>query len=425
MTITQLYQHYQQSYKVCTDTRKITKDCIFFALKGDNFNGNSFAADAIDKGASLALVDEREFQTHSKIILVDNVLISLQQLASYHRDVLGIPVLALTGSNGKTTTKELIHAVLKTRFNTCATVGNLNNHIGVPMTLLSMSPETEIAIIEMGANHLKEIQLLCSIAKPNYGYITNFGKAHLEGFGSLEGVIKGKSELYDFLKSGDGLVFVNANDQTQLNLTVETRRFTFDGPTSDVHIELIGMSPFIQLQFKALTYETNLIGAYNIPNVMAAIAIGYYFKIEPQDIKTGIEQYIPKNNRSQLLEKNSNTIILDAYNANPSSMEAALSHFSNLKSSYKVIILGDMFELGAMAAEEHQNLVNRLEGLNIDSCFLIGENFYKTKTTHSKIKQFKSFDAFKKAITTIVFKDTAILIKGSRGMALERVYELL
>jgi UDP-N-acetylmuramoyl-tripeptide--D-alanyl-D-alanine ligase len=425
MNIEQLYELYKLSYKVSTDTRKITKGCIFFALKGENFNGNEFAGEALKKGASYAIVDEEEFKTSDATILFDDVLTTLQILATYHRKQLGIPIISLTGSNGKTTTKELINAVLSTSFKTTATQGNLNNHIGVPLTLLSMTTDTEIGIVEMGANHLKEIEFLCNIALPDYGYITNFGKAHLEGFGSIQGVIKGKTELYRHLEKRNKKVFVNANDQIQMDKTKGLQRFTFGNESSNLDITLIEANPFVYVKYNNIQMKSNLIGYYNFNNIAAAIAIGHYFKIDKSNIKTGIENYFPENNRSQILNRNSNKIILDAYNANPTSMQAALDNFSGLKEENKIVVLGDMFELGKDAAVEHQIISDMVGKMQLDNAYLIGEIFYKTKVKNESVLTFKSFDDFKQHFINHKIKDTLLLIKASRGMALERVVELI
>jgi len=425
MNIQELYKLYQKSYKVSTDTRKIGKDSIFFALTGDNFNGNIFAEEALIKGASYAVVDDEKYSKHPKTILVKNVLKTLQSLASYHRKKLGIPILGLTGSNGKTTTKELINAVLSTSYKTVATTGNLNNHIGVPLTILSMTPETEIGIIEMGANHLKEIELLCNIALPDYGYITNFGKAHLEGFGSLEGVIKGKTELYQHLSNHNKTVFVNTNDILQLNNSEKNNSIKFGSSNAEILIELVEANPFVILTFNSLTIRSKMIGVYNFNNIAAAIAVGNHFKITGEKIKEAIENYVPANNRSQIIRSSSNTIILDAYNANPTSMSAALSNLSSLSDLSKIAILGDMFELGNDSFIEHQKIVDLIEKFKIKKTYLIGENFFKTTSNNSDIRFFKTFEEFKTHFLNIKLEHSTILIKASRGMALERIIDLL
>jgi UDP-N-acetylmuramoyl-tripeptide--D-alanyl-D-alanine ligase len=417
MTIKEIYNLYSEYYLVNTDTRNIRKNSIFFALKGENFNGNKYAEEAIKKGASYAIVDEEEYKTTESVILVDNVLQCLQELAAYHREILNVPILALTGSNGKTTTKELINAVLSRKFNTVATQGNLNNHIGVPLTLLSMTDETEFGIVEMGANHLNEISFLSNIAKPNFGYITNFGKAHLEGFGNIEGVIKGKSELYNYLKSTHGKVFVNQHDEIQLKQSEGIHTVPFEET-----IAFIDANPSVKISFKNLEIESQLIGSYNFNNIAAAITIGNYFDIDSTTVKTALENYISTNNRSQVIQKNDVRIIMDAYNANPSSMQAALENFKNLEASSKIAILGDMFELGETAVDEHQKIAEFAEELNLKLVFLIGELFSKT-ATNDAIK-FIDFDTFKNNYNSTEFSNSTLLIKGSRGMKLERILDL-
>lgn len=421
MEIQELYQLYLTNPLIDTDTRNIRSKSIFFALKGEQFNGNKFAEEAIQKGASFAVVDENHFPNNLNIILVNDVLKTLQELANYHRNQLKIPIFSLTGSNGKTTTKELINAVLSKKFNTIATQGNLNNHIGVPLTLLSLTFETEIGIVEMGANHQKEIEFLCSIAEPNYGYITNFGKAHLEGFGGVEGVIKGKSELYDFIKKINGLVFFNSNDELQLQKTMDMKRVSFE--VGNGSIELVKADPFVIIKYNDKEIQSQLIGSYNVNNIAAAITIGEFFKVPEEAIIDAIENYVPSNNRSQLMKLKSNTIFMDAYNANPSSMKVALENFSQIKEESKVVILGDMFELGDESLKEHQAIADLLQHLNFENAFLIGAHFHNVNTKYAK--QFKSFDDFKNNFDTSKINNSTILIKGSRGMALERVLDLL
>lgn len=424
MEIKALHELFLKCHSVCTDTRKIQKNDMFFALKGDNFNGNTYAENALEKGAKYAIVDETEFNTSTKTILVNNVLETLQKLASFHRDYLKTPIIALTGSNGKTTTKELINVVLSQKYKTTATIGNLNNHIGVPLTLLSMTKNTEIGIVEMGANHQKEIEFLCNIAKPDYGYITNFGKAHLEGFGSVEGVIQGKSEMYDYLISNDKTIFVNANDSIQVEKTKNTKRFSFGNTNADINIDFIEAQPFVKCAFNNQEIESKLIGEYNFNNIMAAIAIGTYFKVNSASIKNAIENYTPSNNRSQIIEKGTNKIILDAYNANPTSMRAALENFKK-QAGDKIAILGDMFELGTEAKVEHQNIADLAISLDINEIIFVGENFYQSEIDSKKAKKYKSFSFFEKDFDFSKLKNKTLLIKGSRGMALERLLQVL
>jgi UDP-N-acetylmuramoyl-tripeptide--D-alanyl-D-alanine ligase len=413
-----LYNLYQQHFLVDTDTRNIRKNTIFFALKGDNFNGNTFAEQALKLGASYAVVDEKEFQTNDRILLVTNVLKALQELANFHRKQLHIPIIGLTGSNGKTTTKELIHVVLSKKLNTLATKGNLNNHIGVPLTLLSMTDKTELGIVEMGANHQKEIEFLCTICEPDFGYVTNFGKAHLEGFGGIEGVIKGKSELYTFLKANQKTTFVNADDAIQVKKTKGVKAVSF---TTEA-IKFLEVNPFVKLSYGNTTIQSNLIGKYNFTNIAAAITIGTYFKISETAIKEAIESYVPANNRSQILTTKHNTIILDAYNANPSSMQVALENFDTLKAPSKVVILGDMFELGKESVHEHQVIVDLAIAFNFDETYFVGENFNIAKTNKP---QFKTYQAFEDFLKKNPLKNSSILIKGSRGMRLERILEFI
>ncbi len=425
MNTTALHSIFLKSSGISTDTRKIFKNCIFFALKGENFNGNLFAQEALDNGAFKVIVDDNAFhKSTGETILVDNVLATLQQLARFHREFLGLPIISLTGSNGKTTSKELINAVLSQKFKTVATQGNLNNHIGVPLTLLAMNKETEIGIVEMGANHLGEIKMLSEIAEPDYGYITNFGKAHLEGFGSIEGVIQGKTELYQFLKNHKKKIFVNANDPNQLVHSEGIKRISFGTSQSDFDIKIIDSSHHLLVEFNGTQIQSNLVGAYNFANLSAAIAIGAYFKVSPKKIKAGIEGYVPSNNRSQLIVKGTNTILMDAYNANPSSMLAALENFKQAKGENKIMFLGDMFELGKEAEAEHQNIVNFLAENPFGKTFLVGSNFYKSSKV-SNITQFETFDELKKELGSNPPKNATILIKASRGMALERILDIL
>ncbi len=425
MKIDQIHSLFLECNSVCTDTRKIQKNDIFFALKGDNFNGNVYAEQALSKGAKYVVIDEAKYNTSTHTIVVNNVLETLQELASYHRTFLNVPIIALTGSNGKTTTKELINAVLSQKNSTTATIGNLNNHIGVPLTLLSMNSNTKIGIVEMGANHLKEIAFLCNIAKPDYGYITNFGKAHLEGFGSVEGVIKGKSEMYDYLIANDKTIFVNVNDAIQLEKTNDAKRVVFgDNTLANTTIDFIDAQPFVKCRYNGITIKSKLIGDYNFNNIAAAIAIGEYFEVETESIKIAIENYTPTNNRSQIINKGDYKIILDAYNANPTSMRAALLNFEK-QTGYKIAILGDMFELGNDAEQEHQNITDLAVSLNIDKIILIGENFYKSEGNSAKVQQYKVYKNFKDDFSFSQIEHATLLIKGSRGMALERVLELI
>ena len=427
MELNQIHHLFLESSGTSTDTRNIKQNSLFFALKGANFNGNNFAHQALENGACYAVIDEVVNPTDERFILVDNVLETLQALAHYHREQLGLTIIALTGSNGKTTTKELIHSVLKPHFKTVATVGNLNNHIGVPLTLLSMTADTEIGIVEMGANHAKEIAFLCKIAKPNIGYITNFGKAHLEGFGSEEGVVKAKSELYDFLKTHSGLIILNSDDAKQVaQVGAYSSTYTFSETSeTDVNVKLTATQPFLSVILKETAIKRQLVGVYNFHNIVAALTIGTYFKLTPLQLKKGIEAYTPANNRSQIIQQNSNEILLDAYNANPSSMEVALKNFRGLKNPNKLAILGDMFELGTTSAKEHSALVNQAVSMQDCKFYFVGSHFYEQNKAHPNLLFFKTFEDLQVHLEKTTVSNTTILIKGSRGMALERVLEFI
>lgn len=427
MDITQIHARFLECSSVSIDTRKIEENSFFIALKGTNFDANTFAKEAIEKGASYVLIDNKEYYLNDKTILVSNTLETLQELAKYHRKYLNVPIIALTGSNGKTTTKELFQVVLSKKFNTKATLGNLNNHIGVPLTLLSFTKETEIGIVEMGANHQKEIEFLCQIAQPDYGYITNFGKAHLEGFGGVEGVIKGKSEMYDYLAQHHKKVFVNLDDPIQSNKTAQMEQITFSttNPNSFVFIKKVDANPFVKITYNEIEIQSNLIGLYNASNINASIAVANYFNVEIDDCKQALESYNPDNNRSQIIHKNSNEIILDAYNANPSSMEVALQNFIQLQKKSKIAVLGDMFELGEESPLEHKSIINKLSSEANFYCFLIGKEFYAVKENHEHLHFFQSFEEFSQYLKSSPFQNSFILIKGSRGMALERTLQYI
>lgn len=421
MTVEQLHNLFLKCTSVCTDTRKISSNCMFFALKGENFNGNAFAAEALRKGAKFVVIDEKSYQVNDDCILVDDVLEVLQRLATYHRKHLNIPIIALTGSNGKTTTKELISMVLSSSYNTGATQGNLNNHIGVPLTLLEFNSDTEIGIVEMGANHQKEIEFLSNIALPDYGLITNFGKAHLEGFGGVKGVIKGKSELYDHLKRHKKTVFINQNDPKQIKQIGNYKNAILFGS----NISLTSVQPFINLKFNTTEVKTHLTGAYNFNNICVAIAIGLHFNVSEDLIAKAIESYIPNNNRSQILQKNTNKIILDAYNANPTSMIAALDNFGNLNQKNKVAILGDMFELGKDSKKEHQAIADYSLTFDFEHIYLVGKHFSEVNCSSKNLTCYDSFEGLKSELKNSPLKHKYLLIKGSRGMALERVLDLI
>ena len=422
--LSQLHQLFLESTGICTDTRKLKKGNLYLALKGDNFNGNNFAAKALELGADYSIVDEQPEEQNDHIIKVEDGLDTLQKLAAYHRKYLNLPILSITGSNGKTTTKELIREVLSKKYKTVSTKGNLNNHIGVPLTLLSMNKETEFGIVEMGANHQGEIASLCKIAQPDYGYITNFGKAHLEGFGGVEGVIKGKSELYNYLIKNNKTIFINYDDEIQVEKSKGTDIISFsEGKNATHQITFLKADPFVKINTEDTQINSQLIGTYNAKNIAAAICIGKYFKIPVKAIKEAIESYQPTNNRSQIIDQNSNQIILDAYNANPTSMKAALENLEAIPAKNKIAILGDMFEVGNTSAEEHQIIIDLLEKLEFSNMMVCGKNFYQTST--QEVLKFENFEDLKNYIQRNNFEDATILIKGSRGMALERILEVL
>ena len=422
-----LHQYFLECNSVSIDTRKIKLDCMFFAIKGENFDANTFAKEALEKGAKYVVIDNNDYFIDERTILVKNSLIALQELASFHRNFLKLPIIALTGSNGKTTTKELINVVLSKKFKTVATIGNLNNHIGVPLTLLSFSKHTEIGVVEMGANHQKEIEFLCEIAQPDYGYITNFGKAHLEGFGGVEGVIIGKSEMYNYLRANSKMTFINLDDPIQIQKSIGIKTFTFghNNPKADLNIYTITANPFVNIAFNNVNIASNLIGLYNANNINAAIAIGKYFSVSDIDIKAAIESYVPENNRSQLIKKNTNEIILDAYNANPSSMNVAIENFLQLKNNHKLMILGDMFELGTDSMMEHKMIIDLLKNESDTTCYFVGSYFYGNKVSQSNIKFFETFETLSEYLKSNMPENHFMLIKGSRGMALERVLDFL
>lgn len=425
MHIQELYQFYKQSPSVQTDTRKLKAGDIFFALKGDNFNGNRFAKEALDKDAAAVVVDEETGIEDKRLFRVENVLVALQQLAKHHRSQFDMPFLAITGSNGKTTTKELIHAVLSSHFKTSTTEGNLNNHIGIPLTLLKVPADAEIAVIEMGANHQKEIASYCTYTLPTHGLINNVGKAHLEGFGGIEGVKKGKGELYDFIRETGGTIFMN-NDLDYLHEMSRgiEHKITYGTQNAQTTGIIQHSDPFLSVNIASNkdigNIQTHLVGDYNLPNVLAAVSVGLHFKVPPQKIKEAIESYIPSNSRSQMLEKDTNHIILDAYNANPSSMKLAIENFAKLRASRKVVMLGAMAELGAESLDEHKTIIEQLKKEPWEQVVLVGGDFLKV--THPFLC-FENSDMAKNWFDSQAFKNTHMLIKGSRSMKMEKIIQ--
>jgi len=424
--VEELYQHFLKTPKISTDTRKIEKGSIFFALKGPNFNANKFAKEALEKGASYVVIDEEEYLLEENCMLVPDVLTTLQELARHHRKQLNIPFIGLTGSNGKTTTKELISTVLSQKYNVLSTKGNLNNHIGVPLTILSITNEHEIAVIEMGANHVGEIQALCEIALPTHGLITNIGKAHLEGFGGFDGVIRAKSELYHHLIKTNGTVWINSQNEILSNMAKRFKDPLFYPAKGDYyHCEFVGASPFVKIQTDNTVIETNLVGKYNFENIAVALCIGQFFEVPVDKAEDAVRNYTPSNNRSQIIKKGNTTIILDAYNANPSSMASALENLSQMNAEHKAVILGDMKELGENSADEHQKVGELLSKGGLSKVFLFGPEFEAAKSVVSDACFTNDKDILKSEVKKADFKNTVVLIKGSRSMGLEEVVDLI
>lgn len=425
MSTEELYALYKTAAGVTTDTRNITEGCIFFALKGDKFNGNTFAEEALKKGAAYSIVDEAAYAANERCLLFGDVLQTLQQLARHHRRQFGIPVIGLTGSNGKTTNKELLTRVLSQKYKVHATKGNLNNHIGVPLTLLSMPDDSQIAVIEMGANHQQEIKMLCEIAEPTHGFITNLGKAHLEGFGGEEGVRKGKGELFDFLKHSGGIVFANATDGRVVSLVKERNILPVVYYGNDGNaLEMVSESPVVAFRapVNGETYRTHIGGKYNFDNMQTAFNIGLYFNVPEAAACEAIAAYNPDNNRSQTVEVGSNSFLMDAYNANPSSMEASVRSFANLATSKKkVVILGDMFELGEYSQKEHAALGELVSALGFDYVVLYGENMQHALPYLPKACYFTDKFSMHNWLLDMKFEDTFFLVKGSRSVGLESV----
>jgi len=427
MDIASIHSLFLKCNSVSIDTRKIEPNSLFVAIKGDRFDANTFAKEALDKGASYVIIDNEAYYIDQRTILVEDSLVSLQELAKFHREYLKLPIIALTGSNGKTTTKELMSVVLSKKYKVKATVGNLNNHIGVPLTLLSFNSETEIGIVEMGANHKKEIEFLCELAKPDYGYITNFGKAHLEGFGGVQGVIEGKSEMYQYLFDNEKLAFINLEDPIQVEKSKVLKSFTFgiNKENADVNITEVQANPFVVIRYSGFTISSHLIGLYNANNINAALTIGKYFGVADLAIKEALESYIPENNRSQLLTKGTNQIILDAYNANPSSMTVAIENFLQLENPNKIMILGDMFELGEESQQENQAIVTLLSNVENVKCYFVGKAFYDDRIDRNNFWFYETFESFSDYLKETKIENSTVLIKGSRGMALERTLDFL
>ncbi|MAW21591.1 MAG: UDP-N-acetylmuramoyl-tripeptide--D-alanyl-D-alanine ligase [Flavobacteriales bacterium] len=418
MTIKELYKLFLKNPVICTDTRKIKRGSIFFCLKGQNFNGNKFAKEAIKNGCKYSITDDPKSEFHPKIILVGNVLETLQKLATYHRKKLNIPIIGITGTNGKTTSKELINVILNSEKNCYATKGNLNNHIGVPLSILEINKTHNIAIIEMGANHLKEINFLCKIAQPTHGVITNIGVAHLEGFKDTQGIINTKNELYKYLNKTKGHIFLNNDDQLLVSLSKNISKTSY-GTKGESKTSLINNTPFLDIKWNKTRIYSSLIGDYQYYNISLAICIGNYFKISRKNIKIALESYTPKNNRSQIIKNDKNTIILDAYNANPSSMQAMLESFNKQKYTNKLCILGDMLELGGSSQNEHLTIIQLCNKLELE-CFFVGKEFNNVLNT-----SFRSRLELEKYLQENPIKNKTVLLKGSRGIGLEKLVQFL
>ena len=422
--IEQIYNLYSKKYLVTTDSRKIEPGSVFVALKGEHFDGNDFAYQvAEDNVAACVIADRKDLPKHERLFIVDDSLTTLQNLAQYHRIKCNIPVIGITGTNGKTTTKELVSAVLSKKYNIIYTQGNFNNHLGVPLTLLQIKPDTEIAVVEMGANHPKEIEFLCSLAQPDYGIITNIGKAHIEGFGSFEGVVKTKNELYDYLRNKHGKIFLNNDNQILKNLSVNIDYVSYGKDiSSDYHAKVLSSNPYLSIIWDGHTINTKLVGEYNFENIMAAITTGCYFNIEQELIIKAIEDYSPTNNRSQFIKTDKNEIVMDAYNANPVSMYHAIKNFRNISDDNHLLIIGDMRELGCESINEHKEILNTIKELKFNNVIFVGEEFKKVNDN------FISFTNVEELITHISKNNISgkkILIKGSHSIHLEKLVNIL
>jgi len=429
MEIREIYNKFLSSTGICIDTRTVSDGNLFIALTGDNFNANKFAEEALLKGCKFAIIDDKDYYLDNRFILVDNSLKTLQELAMLHRSEFNIPVVAITGTNGKTTSKELINSVLKEKYNVTATAGNFNNHIGLPLTLLSINDNTDIALVEIGANHPGEIMDLCEIARPDHGLITNIGQAHLEGFGSLENIIKTKKELFDFLIENNGTLFVNLDNLHIKNMYPDKSDYSFGMNTAaNIQGRILKSDPFLVIEWtkepENIQIHSRLVGSYNLENLLATICVGKFFNVDDKVIKHGIESFIPDNNRSQFVESENNSIILDAYNANPSSMKAALMNFISFRAEKKILILGDMLELGEVSDLEHINIIDFLTDQKFEHVILVGEIFSGQNLPENFIS-FSNTDDLIKHLEFNPPNSAAILVKGSRKIGLEKVIPFL
>lgn len=424
-TIEKIYQYYSQKYLVSTDSRTIEEGSVFVALKGERFDGNDFAYKVAEENiASCVIADRKDLPHHERLFIVDDSLTTLQELARLHREKCNIPIIGITGTNGKTTTKELTAAVLSKKYNIIYTQGNFNNHLGLPLTVLRIKPDTEMAVVEMGANHPNEIAQLCTIANPDFGIITNIGKAHLEGFGSFEGVVKTKNELYDFIRNKNGKVFVNRDNELLMELSngIDSHTYGKDNK-ADIEANIVSSNPYLIINWEGNEIKTNLVGDYNFENVMAAISVGCYFNIEKSLIIEALENYTPTNNRSQYIKSEKNEIVMDAYNANPVSMHHAIKNFRNISSENTLLILGDMRELGKDSEKEHQTIINLIKELKFDNVILVGDEFKKAAgtdfTTFTNVEELRAF------INVNDISGKKILIKGSNSINLKTLVNVL
>lgn len=423
--IEQIYAHFTKSLKATTDSRKVEDGSVFFALKGANFDGNDFVEKVVaENKTAIAVSDRADIKETDRIIKVDDVLTALQQVATMHRKTLKTTIIGITGTNGKTTTKELTSATLSKKFRTVFTQGNLNNHIGVPLTLLTLRPDTEIAVVEMGASHPKDIELLCNIATPDYGIITNIGKAHLEGFGSLEGVIKTKNEMYEHLRANSKTAFVNTSNPLLNELSADLKRVSYGSDNAQCVVKFVSANPLLAVEHEGMTIQTNLVGGYNTENVAAAICVGKHFGISKEQIKEALEAYTPSNNRSQVMNTKRNRIIMDAYNANPVSMRAAITNFKNICKDKSMLIIGKMGEIGETSEQEHQEIIKLIESLHFDKVLLVGEEMVKAAQGHG-YPTFNDINELKQYLTENPVSGYDILVKGSHSVQLEKTAEFL
>lgn len=425
-TIEKIYELYKTSYTVTTDSRNVSKGCVFVALKGEHFDGNDFAVRAAEEGvAACVIADRQDLLEHERLFVVDDSLETLQELAAYHRKKMGLPIIGITGTNGKTTTKELVSAVLAKKFNVVFTQGNFNNHLGVPLTLLKIKPETEIAVVEMGANHPGEIKQLANIVKPDFGIITNIGKAHLEGFGGFGGVIRTKNEMYQHIAEHNGMLFVNNDNELLTDLSRNINKVTY-GASDNANIKgkMLSANPYLSIEWNGYNIDTQLVGDYNFENVMAAVCVGTYFKVEANDIVDALSGYSPTNNRSQVIETLKNRVVMDAYNANPTSMDHSIRNFKNICKNDNLLIIGDMRELGEESDKEHEAILNLLNELGFENVMLVGPEFSKI-ARNSGYKTFENVEDAAHFIENHTVEGKDVLVKGSNGIHLNKIIEFL